>query len=69
MSQFPVIGDELGEPQGLQGSVGALVVGGLVALYGALGVAQAMQNAMNVAWAVPRNRRPNPIRPGCAASF
>ena len=34
----------------------------LVALYGALGVAQALQNAMNVAWAVPRHRRPNPIR-------
>jgi membrane protein len=31
------------------------------ALYGALGVAQAVQNAMNVAWAVPRNRRPNPV--------
>jgi membrane protein len=62
LSQFPVIGDELGDPQGLQGSGVALVVGGLVALYGALGVAQALQNAMNVAWAVPRHRRPNPIR-------
>ena len=30
-------------------------------LYGALGVAQATQNALNIAWAVPRNRRPNPI--------
>ena len=62
LSQFPVIGDELGDPQGLQGSGVALVVGGLVALYGALGVAQALQNAMNIAWAVPRHRRPNPIR-------
>ena len=62
LSQFPVIGDELSDPQGLQGSGGAVVVGGLVALYGALGVAQAFQNAMNVAWSVPRNRRPNPIR-------
>jgi membrane protein len=61
LSQFPVIGEQLGEPQGLRGSVGALITGGLVALYGALGVAQALQNAMNVAWAVPRNRRPNPI--------
>ena len=33
----------------------------LFALYGALGVAQAAQNAMNVAWAVPRNKRPNPV--------
>jgi YihY family inner membrane protein len=62
LSQFPVIGDELAEPQGLQGSIGAIIVGGLVALYGAIGVAQAIQNAMNVTWSVPRNRRPNPIR-------
>lgn len=62
LSQFPIIGDELGDPQGLQGSGIALVIGGVVALYGALGVAQAIQNAMNVAWAVPRHRRPNPIR-------
>ena len=62
LSQFPVIGDELAEPQGLQGSIGAIIVGGLVALYGAIGVVQAIQNAMNVTWSVPRNRRPNPIR-------
>lgn len=62
LSQFPVIGDTLAEPQGLQGSLGAIIVGGLVAVYGALGVAQAIQNAMNVTWSVPRNRRPNPIR-------
>ena len=62
LSQFPVIGDELADPQGLRGSVGAIIVGGLVALYGALGVAQAIQNTMNVTWSVPRHRRPNPIR-------
>lgn len=62
LSQFPVIGDELADPQGLQGSVGAIIVGGLFALYGALGVAQAIQNTMYVTWSVPRNRRPNPIR-------
>ncbi len=62
LSQFPIIGDELGDPRGLQGSGIALVVGGVVALYGALGVAQAIQNTMNVTWAVPRHRRPNPIR-------
>lgn len=62
LSQFPVIGDQLDNPQGLQGSGLALVVGVGVALYGALGIAQAIQNAMNVAWAVPRHRRPNPIR-------
>lgn len=62
ISQFPVIGDELSDPSGLQGSGIALVIGGLVALFGAIGVAQAIQNAMNVAWAVPRNQRPNPIK-------
>jgi YihY family inner membrane protein len=62
LGQFPVIGDELGDPQGLRGSGIALIVGGLLAIYGALGVAQALQNAMNVAWAVPRHRRPNPLR-------
>lgn len=62
LSQFPIIGDELTATQGLQGSGIALIVGGVVALYGAIGVAQAIQNAMNVSWAVPRHRRPNPIR-------
>lgn len=62
LSQFPVIGDEIADPQGLQGNIGAIIVGGLIALYGALGIAQAIQNAMNVTWAVPRNRRPNPLQ-------
>jgi membrane protein len=62
LRQFPIIGEQLEQPQGLQGSVGAIVVGALVALYGALGVAQAVQNAMYATWSVPRNRRPNPIR-------
>lgn len=62
ISQFPVIGTELRDPSGLQGSGVALVVGAIIALYGALGVANALQNAMNIAWAVPRNLRPNPIK-------
>lgn len=62
LSQFPVIGDQLGDPQGLRGNGVALVVSALVAVYGALGVAHAVQNAMNVTWAVPRCRRPNPFR-------
>jgi YihY family inner membrane protein len=61
LSQFPIIGDQLGRPEGLQGSVVAVVVGGLTALYGALGLGQAIQNATNVAWSVPRNSRPNPV--------
>ncbi|MET0144839.1 MAG: YihY/virulence factor BrkB family protein [Ilumatobacteraceae bacterium] len=61
LGQFPIIGDQLAT-QGLQGSAAAVVIGGLVATYGALGVAQALQNAVNVSWAVPRNRRPNAIK-------
>jgi YihY family inner membrane protein len=61
LSQFPVIGDQL-RSTGLHGSGPGLVIGLLGSLYGGLGVAQAVQNLMNVAWGVPRNRRPNPLR-------
>lgn len=61
LATFPIVGDELGRPQGLQGSTSAVVVGGIAALYGAVGLGQALQNLMAVAWAVPRNSRPNPI--------
>ncbi len=61
LSQFPIIGDQLGRPEGLQGSTAAAIVGSLAALYGSLGMGQAIQNAMNTAWSVPRNSRPNPF--------
>jgi uncharacterized BrkB/YihY/UPF0761 family membrane protein len=61
LSQFPIIGDELGRPAGLQGSVAGVVIGGLAALYGAMGLGQALQNTQHVVWSVPRNSRPNPI--------
>ena len=61
VSQFPVVGQQIGEPRGLSGGVLGVVVGILGSLYGALGVAQAIQYAMNTAWAVPRNSRPNPF--------
>ncbi len=61
LSQFPIISTELGVPGGLTGSTTAVVLGSLAAVYGALGLGQAIQNATNVAWSVPRNRRPNPI--------
>jgi membrane protein len=41
LSQFPIIGDELRDPKGLQGSGIAVVIGAVTAVYGALGVAQA----------------------------
>ncbi|MCW2537084.1 MAG: conserved rane protein of unknown function [Modestobacter sp.] len=61
LSQFPVVGDQLGQPGELSGGVGGVVVGVLGSLYGGLGVAQAVQYAMNTAWSVPRNSRPNPF--------
>src|SRR5690606_23601913 len=61
LGQFPIIGDQLGRPEGLTGSTGGLVVGLLASTYGAMGLGQAIQNAQNIAWYVPRNSRPNPI--------
>lgn len=61
LSTFPIIGDELGRPGALQGSTASTVVGVLAAIYGSLGLGQALQNALNVAWSVPRNMRPNPL--------
>ena len=62
VAQFPVIGEQLGQPQGLSGGTVGIVVGIAGALYGGLGVGQAVQNAMDTLWAVPRNNRPDPIR-------
>ena len=62
LGTFPIIGDELGRPDRLQGSTTSTVVGIIAATYGSLGLGQALQNALNVAWSVPRNMRPNPIR-------
>jgi membrane protein len=61
LRQFPIVGTQLGKPEGLEGSTSAVVVGGLAALYGLLGLGQAAQNALNVVWAVPRNSRFNPF--------
>jgi membrane protein len=62
LSEFPVIGPDLGQPGHIGGGIGGLVIGLLGALYGGLGVANAMQYAMNTVWMVPRHRRPDPIR-------
>ena len=61
LGTFPIIGDALGRPEGLRGSTLSTVIGVLAATYGSLGLGQALQNALNVAWSVPRNQRPNPI--------
>ncbi len=62
VAQFPVIGEQLGQPQGLNGGTLGVVIGITGALYGGLGVGQAVQNAMATLWAVPRNVRPDPLR-------
>ena len=62
LSEFPVIGPQLDRPKQLSGGVVGILVGILGALYGGLGGAQALQNAMNTAWTVPRNERPDPFR-------
>ncbi|GGB82120.1 hypothetical protein GCM10011314_22180 [Knoellia flava] len=61
LSEIPVIGAQLGEPQTLRGSATGIVISSVVALYGGLGVGQAFQYAMNTVWGVPRNSRPNPF--------
>jgi membrane protein len=62
LAQFPVIGDQIGENiHSFHGSVLGLVAGVVGSLYGGLGVVQAIQNALNKVWAVPRNSRPNPL--------
>lgn len=62
LSQFPVVGKDLGDPKRLGGGATGLVIGIAGSVYGALGVAQAAQYMMNTAWRVPRNERPNPIK-------
>jgi membrane protein len=63
LAQFPIVGAQLRDNvHARTGSGVAVVVGVLVTLYGSLGAAQATQNALNRAWAVPRNERPNPIK-------
>ena len=62
LGQIPVIGDELGRPERIGGGTVGLVVGVLGSLYGGLGLAVALQNALNTAWTVPKNLRPDPIR-------
>lgn len=61
LGQFPIIGDQLGRPEGLTGSPSAIIIGVLAATYGAMGLGQASQNAANIAWSVPRNSRANPF--------
>lgn len=62
LAELPIIGSQLRENvHSLKGSGIGLAIGIVGTLYGCLGVAGATQNAFNRAWAVPRNKRPNPL--------
>jgi len=61
LSQLPVVGAQLNHPEHIGGGAVGLVIGVLGSLYGALGVGQALQHAMNTIWAVPRNVRSKPL--------
>jgi membrane protein len=56
LHDYPIVGDLGGQTLNSAGL--ALVVGILLTLYASLGVANAIQNAMNTAWSVPKYQRP-----------
>jgi membrane protein len=58
LSQYPVIGQQLGHVGRIQQTGLPLVIGLVGTFLGALGVANAMQNALNTAWEIPYTRRP-----------
>ncbi|HXY27909.1 MAG TPA: YhjD/YihY/BrkB family envelope integrity protein [Acidimicrobiales bacterium] len=54
LGSFPIIGPQLqSQIHPLTGSVVAVVVGGLLLLYGAIGLGLATQSAMNTVWNIP----------------
>lgn len=59
LAQIPVVGDQLRDQvQPLTGSLAALVLGLVAALWAALGCMQAAQEGVDAVWGVPRNRQP-----------
>jgi len=58
LSQYPVIGQQLGHISPLTQTGLPLVVGLLGTFFGARGVAAAIQNALNTVWEIPIARRP-----------
>ncbi len=58
--QIPVVGDTIRNTAGqLEGSTVAVVVGLALAVWSGLKIVDAMQNALNSVWSVPRISRPN----------
>ena len=61
LGQVPILGHDL-HIRALKGSVPALVIGSIGALWAGMGVFLATQNAMNNLWGVPFRRRPDFVR-------
>ena len=61
LGQVPVLGHDL-KVRALRGSVLALALGFLAAIWAGMGVCLAAENAMNHLWGVPFRRRPNALR-------
>lgn len=61
LAQVPVLKSVVGDPTQLSGGPIGVVIGSVIALYGALGVGNALQYTMNGIWGIPRNSRPNPF--------
>lgn len=61
LAQFPIVGQQLGTPGGIQGSTQAVVVGSVISLWGVTNLGQAAQNTLNAAWGIPRQTRLNPV--------
>ena len=57
---FPIIGAQLqSQTHTLEGSGAAAAIGAILLLYGAVGLGQAAQGAMNAVWNIPYVRRPS----------
>jgi membrane protein len=63
LAQFPFVGGQItANIRSFHGSTPGLVIGMLGCVYGGLGIVQAVQNALNKVWGVPRGSRHNPVR-------
>ncbi len=59
LAQYPVIGQQIKTQLGsIPGTGLPLIIGAIFLLFGARGVANAMQNALCEVWDIPRNSRP-----------
>lgn len=60
LGTFPIIGPQLrSQAHGLTGSAGAITIGSILLLYGAVGLGLATQSAMNHVWNIPYVRWPS----------